>query len=216
MYGLAASASAINASIDAENLLQQGIEKQVVAVRTASVQRFCQLAVVLAVDFGYIVVGYASSRIISSALRKLFTARQIVVGQAAQLQVVTSDSSGKAHQSVENEEKLADASAMGRRLQVKVSMTFAVVSAAAVIRSVYDIMHVPAFLSSSFCSSASPFILPQFMFIQSSSAGMDLRNPFKIIRIHAPHTSATAATTSSSTEPHYPSQHMPEITPLTS
>ena len=101
------------------------------AAANNAVQRFSEASVLLLVVVGFSIVGLSSFRIIASALRAIFNARQIV-------STVPGAAGDQSRQLVEL------ASAQGRRLQRKVVGTFVFVFITVLLRSIFYVVYAVA------------------------------------------------------------------------
>jgi len=109
----------------------------------ASAQRFCEVCVLLAVIIAFTIVVAMSSRIITSALRRLFGVGQKLSNMAG--------ASGE-----ESRRIVQDASAQGKRLQRKVIGTFVFVFLTVLVRSSVSVMYATAMALQNNADPCSP------------------------------------------------------------
>jgi hypothetical protein len=127
----AAYAWASNSSTIASNLEGRARLRKSSAGAIAALQRFCEMIVLLLIITAFLFVGINSSRIITSALRKLIFAEQ----KASSLIGIAGTKSRQI---------IFQASAEGRLLQRKIAVTFMFVFATLFLRSVFSIMFAVA------------------------------------------------------------------------
>jgi hypothetical protein len=138
-----ASAWAANDTAAAKMHEQEARRRTAEASSVASVQRFCEVVVLLIMITAFLLVGLSSSRIIASALRTLFAARQMLVPV-----------SGAAGHS--GRRMLAQASAQGKQLRRKVVGTVLFVFFTVLVRSVFTVMYALAQAFQNSSSSCAP------------------------------------------------------------
>ena len=132
-YSEAAKAWAVNDAAAGRSYQQQAGLKTQDGVSIASVQRFCEVAVLIMVISFFLIVGIKSHRVIASALRTLFTAEQKMLGMG--LGEAASNQSRKL---------VAQASVQGRLLQRKIVGTFVFVFLTVLVRSVFTVIYALA------------------------------------------------------------------------
>ena len=131
LYNEAALAWGDNKAAAGKEAQEAAGDKTQLGVSTASVQRFCEVAVLLMTVACFLVVGFDSYRVITAALRTLFFAQ-------TKLQSLTGSIGDK------NRMLFAEASAEGRLLQRKIVATFVFVFLAVLVRSAFTVMYALA------------------------------------------------------------------------
>ena len=127
----AAAAWAANNTADGSSYEAQARQRASDADAAASVQRFCEVCVLLIIITAFLVVGSSSALIIASALRTLFTAEQRLVS--------VSGIGGE-----QGRQLVALASVQGRWLQRKVCATFVFVFVTVLVRCTFTVMYASA------------------------------------------------------------------------
>ena len=130
-YVDSASAFAANSTAAGKELRSAGSQKDQVAGRLASIQRFSEVCVLMLIIAAFLMVGFFSSRVIASALRTLFTAQRKLVSIA-----------GVAGEQVA--QLVAAASLQGRKLRRKFVGTFVFVFITVLVRSVFTVIYAVA------------------------------------------------------------------------
>jgi hypothetical protein len=138
---LAAKAWASNNTAAAADFMQAVNAKASTAIRVSSVQRFCEVAVLLMTIVAFLIVGIQSHRIFESALRTLFTVLK-------RLEVTAGGDQSSA--------LISQASLQGRQLQRKILTTFLLVFSTVLVRSVFTIMYGVALALQDYANSCSP------------------------------------------------------------
>jgi hypothetical protein len=131
LNGEAVQAWAANDTAAGKSFEQKAKDRTSKAVSTASVQRFSEACVLLLLISAFLIVGVKSYKIIVSALRTLFTAKQKLVSAA-----------GAAGQY--GRQLVADASVQGKVLLLKVVGTFVFVFLTVLVRSVFHVLYAVA------------------------------------------------------------------------
>ena len=117
------------------------------AARIGSVQRFCEVLLVLSVILAFCIVGIKSSAVMSSALRTLFTAKKKL--EMVRLNLSNANSNPmSAHSNVDefsahamvSQEQISNAAEQGQQLQRKVFWTVSFVFSTVIVRSVLSPM----------------------------------------------------------------------------
>jgi hypothetical protein len=142
LYGQAAQAWASNDASAARSFQIQAGSKTQDGVSIASVQRFCEVVVLIMMIVSYIAVGIASYRVVASALITLFKA-EMWFASAPQ-------------QDDRNRILFAKATAQGKLLQLKIVCTFVFVFATVLVRSLFTIMYALAQRFQDYGNSCSP------------------------------------------------------------
>jgi hypothetical protein len=118
------------------------------AARIGSVQRFCEVLLVLSVILAFCIVGIKSSAVMSSALRTLFTAKKKL--EMVRLNLSNANSNPmSAHSNVDefsahamvSQEQISNAAEQGQQLQRKVFWTVSFVFSTVIVRSVLNLMY---------------------------------------------------------------------------
>ncbi len=121
---VAVFAAGDNDNAKAMQLRAKSIESN--GAEISGIQRFCEVCILVLVISVYVVVGAASYRIISSALRKLFRAESKIIS-------MTGVEQGR--------ELVAHAASQARRLQFKILATLVFVFVTVLVRSVFSVMY---------------------------------------------------------------------------
>lgn len=112
------------------------------AIRVSSVQRFCEVFVILIVTIAFLVVGAQFHRILQLALDTLFSAMKRLLPRAPGVN--------------QNVQLINEASAQGKRLQRKVFWTFLILFFTVLSRAVFAFMYGLALAYQDYDSSCSP------------------------------------------------------------
>jgi len=143
LMGDAAAAYATNSSALGQTAGLQARQQDSFADAIASAQRFCEVCVLLAVIIAFTVVGIMSSRIIASALRRLFG-----VGQRFSSMAGATGEEGR--------RIVQDASAQGKLLQRKVIANFVFVFFTVLVRSTVSALYATAMALQNNADPCSP------------------------------------------------------------
>ena len=140
---LASKAWESNRTVAAADFMQAVSGKAADAIRVSSVQRFCEVSVLLMTIVAFLVVGAQSHRIFNAALQKLVTAQQ-------RLDTAPGPASDK------TSSLLSEASLQGRLLQRKILITFLLVFFTVLVRSVFTVMYGLALAWQDYANNCSP------------------------------------------------------------
>jgi hypothetical protein len=149
LHAEAATAWSANDTVAANSMYADGKAMMSKAVRTAGIDRFCEMAVLLMVVLAFCIVAFRSLRVVSSALRLLVTAKNTLnklTMQPMNAAHLTRDRSVPTlrvpdAQQVQLDKSLqlvASASRKGRQLQQKVVFTFLFVFLTCLLRSAFQ------------------------------------------------------------------------------
>ncbi len=142
-YNEALAALAANDLAAAKRYSQKGIEMTTEANATASVQRFSEACILLAMIAAFVLVGHRSFRVIMTALRRLSLTGQKI-------------SAANAESHSQQRKLITDASDKARKMLQKVSITLLLGSG--VVRAIFQIMYAIAMSGqdqSNTCSTSS-------------------------------------------------------------
>jgi len=126
-----ANAFAANSTAAGKELRDISNQKDQVASGLASIQRFSEVSVLMLIIAAFLTVGIFSAQVFASALRVLFTAKQMLGSMA-----------GAAVE--QGKQLVAEASLQGRQLQRKVLGTFVFVFMTVLVRSVFIVTYAVA------------------------------------------------------------------------
>ena len=126
-----ANAFAANNTAAGKELRDVGGQKDSLAGKVASIQRFSEVSVLMLIIAAFLTVGFFSAQVFASALRTLFTAKQRLGSMA-----------GAAVE--QGKQLVAEASLQGRQLQRKVLGTFVFVFMTVLVRSVFIVTYAVA------------------------------------------------------------------------
>jgi hypothetical protein len=124
---MASSAYFLNDTVAAADYMQSVNNKAANAIRVSSVQRFCEVFVLLIVTTAFLVVGVQFYRILQTALNTLFAALQRLLPTARGAN--------------QNAQLINAASAQGKLLQRKVLVTFLAMFSTVLLRAVFAFMY---------------------------------------------------------------------------
>jgi hypothetical protein len=141
---LATNAWASNQTDAAADFMQSVNAKASAAIRISSVQRFCEVSVLLMTIVAFLIVGVQSYRIFQSALRTLLSAR-------LRLAAPSILSAG-----VDTNNLISQAADKGRHLQRKILITFVFVFCTVLVRSVFTTMYGVALALQDYDNRCSP------------------------------------------------------------
>ncbi len=150
IHAEAVTAWAANDTVAGNSIYADGKAMMSKAVRTAGIDRFCEMAVLLMVVLAFCIVGFRSLRVVSSALRILVTAKNKLAVtmqpvNAVDRSVPTPQSTPapdaqqvQLDRSLQLVAKLAEASRKGQQLQQKVVFTFIFVFLTCLLRAAFQ------------------------------------------------------------------------------
>jgi hypothetical protein len=155
MHSEAVVAWAANDTVAGKSIYADGKAMMSKAVRTAGIDRFCEMVVLLMVVLAFCIVGFRSLRVVSSALRMLLTAEKNMSRTMQPLNTghVTADRSVSTLQSARASDAqqahlydrslklIAEASRKGRQLHQKVVFTFLFVFLTCLLRSAFQLFY---------------------------------------------------------------------------
>jgi hypothetical protein len=124
---------------NAKELQRQAKSVESYGAGLLSIQRFCEVCILLLLISVFMIVGVASYRIIAVALRTLFHAETRIVFHSKQ-----------------GRDLLSQAGSQGRRLQFKIVATFVFVFLTILVRSVFSVMYALALSFNEISNKCSP------------------------------------------------------------
>jgi hypothetical protein len=133
LMGEAAAAFSVNKTSLGYNISLLARQEDAVANNCASVQRFSEVSVLIIVIVSFLVVGVFSSRVISSALRRLFRAASAL-----------RSGGGVNNRSAEIRDLVQEASTQGKELRVRLVVTIAFIFSTVLLRATVSIFYAVA------------------------------------------------------------------------
>ena len=167
IHAEAVTAWAANDTVAGDSFYADGKAMMSKAAKTAGIDRFCEMAVLLMVLLAFCIVGFRSLRVVSSALRMLVTAKnKLAVTMQPMNAVDRSFSTLQSTRALDAQQAqldrslqlVASASRKGRQLQQKVVFTFLFVFLTCLLRAAFQSFYGLAMNGNNFGSlcAASP------------------------------------------------------------
>lgn len=167
IHAEAVTAWAANDTVAGDGFYADGKAMMSKAAKTAGIDRFCEMAVLLMVLLAFCIVGFRSLRVVSSALRMLVTAKNKLAVTMQPVNAVdrsfstpqsTRASDAQQAQLDRSLQLVASASRKGRQLQQKVVFTFLFVFLTCLLRAAFQSFYGLAMNGNNFGSlcAASP------------------------------------------------------------